>query len=67
MLLFQLNLINFIYKGGDRSGTKVDDILIYSNTQDDWKSLGQKLQTPRSGYAVSIVNNSTLCGNKNLG
>ena len=72
MLLLQLNFINLIYKGGDQSGTnkgtKVDDILMYSNTQKDWKALEQKLQTPRSGYAVSIINYSlTLCGNTHLG
>ena len=57
-------LINFIYKGGELNETKFDDILMYSNSNEDWRPLGQKIQTPRSGHAVSIINYSlTFCGN----
>ena len=57
-------IINFIFKGGDQNEAKLDDILMYSNTNQNWTRLGQKMQAPRSGHAVSIIDYSlTICGN----
>ena len=61
--LLKLIIINFIFIGGDRNGSKTDDILMYSSPQGKWTLLDQKMQTPRSGHAVSVINYSrNNCG-----
>ena len=66
--LLKLIIINFIFIGGDRNGSKTDDILMYSSppgnlTLGNWTLLDQTIQTPRSGHAVSVINFSrTICG-----
>ena len=67
--LLKLNFINLIFIGGDDPNkSKTVDILMYDFDVDDfpqgnWTLLDQKMRTPRSGHAVSVIDYSkTPCG-----